>query len=469
MDGMMKQYAEIDDIIADVIDENDADYLQEAIRCYNAQAYRACIVMTFNAVFGSLRRFLRVLDESNLKFAAAVRKEVEERASKNQAFEGQLVELLTKQSLLDPNESDALDTIVKFRNRAAHATGADGSQDAAKLVMTLAVNYFLGPRRPLPEVRIPILLEYLKSPNFFPPEDSVEHIAAVVRSELKEINSKGRKRIIGHLVDLVKSSDKVAAENAESFLCGMAALGVDPDNADFHALLQPIYTSAVRKEKDMGVQTHGHLLSLFAVCPNLFGFVMLDDTVRLDPVLAALCRNTTFRPGDGSGRNPAWMFRSMVEALPRAELSRRFPMTLDAILENLWHDPAIASHLLKIGNGKDLFASVLTALRSPGLDEDRVMAVLLATHLELAAQIDDGDALMLIEAMSNGNLRGAVRAARDAKFLGLHRLRDKAAKFAWENVPDQMDELGLVYPPPAPRGRWNTMRSATPAVVKVSS
>jgi len=74
-------------------DKDVANYLREALACYGAGAYRACIVLTHIALFDGIRRKVNALAPVN-KICKSVSDEIEPLAAAQKVFEVPLIQKL---------------------------------------------------------------------------------------------------------------------------------------------------------------------------------------------------------------------------------------------------------------------------------------------------------------------------------------------------------------------------------------
>lgn len=126
-------------------------FLTEAIRCYRVEAYRACIVMTWNLAFDHLLRW--ILKEPNRlrDFNAAIPKRFPKKpplaVETQDGFEGlkeaEVVEVCGAASLMSANIIRILREKLTKRNMAAHPTSVVVVRAQADDVVTDLVNNVL--------------------------------------------------------------------------------------------------------------------------------------------------------------------------------------------------------------------------------------------------------------------------------------------------------------------------------------
>jgi hypothetical protein len=123
-------------------------FLVEAMTCYRAEAYRACIVMAWNLAFDHLLNWI-VNDPTRLAaFNTAITKRYPKRTGiviKNQDHfedfkEFEVIEICQTASLISKNVIEILREKLKKRNAAAHPSQVVFVQSQADDVVTDLVN-----------------------------------------------------------------------------------------------------------------------------------------------------------------------------------------------------------------------------------------------------------------------------------------------------------------------------------------
>jgi hypothetical protein len=123
-------------------------FLQEAMKCYRVEAYRACIVMTWNLAFDHLRGWI-LKDAARLaNFNATIPKKYPKRGnytvSATEHFEefteSEVIELSYTAGVITKNLTEILREKLKRRNAAAHPSLVKADQPQADDVVTDLVN-----------------------------------------------------------------------------------------------------------------------------------------------------------------------------------------------------------------------------------------------------------------------------------------------------------------------------------------
>jgi hypothetical protein len=140
-----KLLAELPDKVPGVAEKA---FLLEAMKCYRVEAYRACIVMTWNLAFDHLRSWI-LKDAARLAaFNTTIPKKYPKRSSFcvsviehfDEFTESEVIELCYTAGIITKNLTEILREKLKRRNAAAHPSLVKVDQPQADDVVTDLVN-----------------------------------------------------------------------------------------------------------------------------------------------------------------------------------------------------------------------------------------------------------------------------------------------------------------------------------------
>ena len=123
---MSERLADLDELVLRCRDKSTRQYIQEAVACYRAGAFRSCIVSTWNAVVFDFIHKLRQLDQTGHKNAQKKLEEFEDIRAKQDisrmlVFEKSVPDLAWKEfEFISPLEYSDLTRLLEDRNRCAH-------------------------------------------------------------------------------------------------------------------------------------------------------------------------------------------------------------------------------------------------------------------------------------------------------------------------------------------------------------
>lgn len=151
--GIHQSIIQVSKLLSDLPDKipnvDQRTFLTEALKCYKVEAYRACIIMTWNLAYAHLLDWI-LSDQSRLdRFNAAISKRYQKmttlKITKYDEFldelkESQVIEICNSASLFNSNIFKILKDKLDRRNIAAHPSSVVVVQSQADDVVTDLVN-----------------------------------------------------------------------------------------------------------------------------------------------------------------------------------------------------------------------------------------------------------------------------------------------------------------------------------------
>ena len=117
---------DLEELLHSIQRSSSKDFMKEAIRCYNAGAYRAAVVISVAAGMDDLRMKLNefVNDGGASPNVVAMQKDIEKIYKDQKAYESILIENCEKKAdMLTPAEARKLELMLKNRHLCAHPSG----------------------------------------------------------------------------------------------------------------------------------------------------------------------------------------------------------------------------------------------------------------------------------------------------------------------------------------------------------
>ncbi|MGV2100546.1 hypothetical protein [Rhizobium sp. 21-4511-3d] len=415
----------VDELHQRVVGDDNVQYVAEAVRCYHAKAYRACIIMSSNAVHDTLRRLVADLSEIS-SVAKGITKTVEELRDKNKGYETRLVDELIENKLLDRDRLNALARISTFRHQAAHPTEVNPSEADAKYILRTAVEHFLAAQLAPADMAITRLMAALGHDNFFPASDSLA-VAEIVGEEFLLVEQPGWPRLIDNLVKAAEnqaSDNRTQAANARAFLCGLVAN--HPGE-----IIELVFKKAMERPKVFDAR-HYYLLQLIASNAEITRSSSDATLKRLDAALAAAIENAP-AVDDRSPLHPQWFLRGLTNEFGRDEIrdaEDAFKLTIRAIVHKFWYHDVIPQ-----SNAAGIYRPILDMIASKidtavDMEEDRLAALLIKGDHLFQRGINERDAYKLLVAMQTGPFKGPIRELVSSGFVKIPRLAAMARRHA---------------------------------------
>jgi len=163
-----------EELVAQVVRADARDYMAEALRCYNADAFRACVVLSYIAVFDDLREKLVPLTKVN-STAKTIHQDIEKKAKDQEVFESDLANRLASTGLIDAGQKTKLDTIIQLRNKSAHPSRIHASAEQARFVFSDVIEHFLSKPTLQTMHAADAVLAALPQGNYFPSNQTERH------------------------------------------------------------------------------------------------------------------------------------------------------------------------------------------------------------------------------------------------------------------------------------------------------
>lgn len=407
-------------------------FMREALACYSAGAYRACIVLSFIAVFEDLRAKVRAAAPLNAD-AKVISTAIETLAAGQKPFETDLVNRMKSKKLLTELQAQQLIQIIDRRNKAAHPSGHHASAEEARFVFFEAINEFLS--KPLLGAKevANVLIGRLGDANFFP-SNAISTIKAAVTDEIDQLNPAAFPYLVVQVVDRVLDTDAFLAQNAKYFLTGMAALRKEVLRAEIARVLL--------KGKAADLKYGEAIAEAITADPQVLKGADGVTQARIRKVLSKVVDDTT--PGVSVSKlvHPIAILRSMAKELDVSDVSPVYDEFVVAVVKKFWASPELMPGLKLGGSAR---AIILKELMDRAGSSEFSVANLFARALPdlqkgLAEELEPAEALALLAAVGQAADGGAwaASALRGSKFASLPDLRSVVSKFI-DAFPSEAD------------------------------
>ena len=318
----MAGLSDMEELLFRVQNKATADYMREALACYNGGAYRACIVLSYIALFDDLRQKLAQLAVLSA-VAKDVSKQVEERAEEQQVFESFMIDKLKAENLITEADAFRLDQIRQLRNKAAHPSGIHASPEEARYIYFEAIDKFLSQTVLKTTHAADSIIERLSNENFFP-LTTIDNLTAIVTSEMENIHSMTMPYIVIKLVEKTGDPNATLSLNAKRFLIGLASQNNPLINSE-------LCTRLIIKKADDGNYS-GFPMALIAANPDLIKGVDSVTLLRLRGIFEASIEPNKRKIPTGLG-HPANLLPKLLDRLGEEYLLANFKKFSDQVIE----------------------------------------------------------------------------------------------------------------------------------------
>ncbi|QLJ60268.1 hypothetical protein HP475_10200 [Serratia marcescens] len=216
----MAHLHDMEELVLSIEDNQVKDYMNEALSCYMAKAYRACIVLTYIALFDDIVKKLKELGKVNGK-AKRIHDDAQKKINDQEVYESYVIDQLKANALLPALDTTFLDTLRVLRNKSAHPSGHNASAEEARFIFYESINRFLSKPILTTTQLVDEILSRLDEKHFFP-STGIGKISAVVRKELTNIHHEALPYCINKLLEKSLNTNDDIKKNASFFLIGLA-------------------------------------------------------------------------------------------------------------------------------------------------------------------------------------------------------------------------------------------------------
>lgn len=427
------------ELVASVADKEVANYLKEAVACYEADAYRACVVLTHTALFEDLRRKVRNIASVNA-VAKAVSDAIEPLATNQKVFETTLIQKLKGAGIITQLESQILEQLNNQRNKAAHPSGHEVTPEEARFVFSEAIKKFLS--KPIRETSYVVndIAGRLGDQNFFP-SAMLNEIEAVVEQELKNLAPEALPFLYSKLADAYSSADATTKKNAINFLLALAS----KRDVGHRALL--LKTIFVPKSSNTA---NAEFLSMLITCdPASVPAFDSGTKLRIQALLMSNAQAVGVRAPYQELRQPAHVVGESIRILGEAAVIAELKQLLDWVVNAAPYSPEFIATLTNAPSvWAALFKKFVENAGSASFDvANRFASAAPSLDETLASKISDAQAFELVAAVVRAAEYNAWKAIGLAnnEFASLPLLKAKARAYAGKDAKGAQAILSAQY------------------------
>lgn len=431
----MAHLKDLEELVSSIHSNEARDYMREAISCYMASAYRACIVLTFIALFDDITKKLTELGKVNKK-ARTLSQEIEKRKNEQDIFESYLLDQLKAHNLIPAIDHDFYSIVKTLRNKSAHPSGHKCSAEEARFVIYEAINRFMKNPNFSTTQTCDEILSRISDENFFP-SNNIKQAAEIVKKEISTVHEDATPYLIEKIVEKHSASDKTTFRNCEFFINGLARLG-----GETHCLQ---IQSRLIEKKITNKNFHQIIFSVICANANVIKSIDSVTTARIKPILSSMISDRSTVDQEGSFNHPTAFFRSLIDAKFSLLITSEFKSELISYIKKF---PYSKNFLTKALPEANLYTTITENLFSLAGSGTFSTANSFADHIEeLDETIGDhltlSDSLELIANIDNAAHSGAWSAIRirDSKFIKLSKTRIKALQFLMTSPTDAKQVL----------------------------
>lgn len=411
--------------------------LKEAITCYNATAYRACIILSFNALIDDLLIKIDILKSVN-KNAKSVFEVIQQLIKEQKSFENTFIGLLKKYELFDELDEELCKTLQFFRHKSAHPSGYNPTAETARFVLAEVVNRFLSKESLLTTSRIDKLLSDIVESNFFINSD-VKHKSQIMKSEIADIHEDAYPQLINRLY---KSYIK---DKEQPYLSAMFALARIDNPVICNMIMKYVVKNNISKK--------GHevlFTGIITIMPQYFNDIDDITAEKLIKNLNIQIKNMDKNLGNYAVVNP---FQSILIIFNKTS-NILHQKAIDLLPKLIEHNERLCYFMKNIGKGPnsiakdaylELYSLLINEIKSNKTEKsEAICKVILEDDMQSFEKINDRKAFELINAIIlNKSNSQYISNIISNKFNQITYLKDKAKKY-FDTMKDK-DKLDKKY------------------------
>lgn len=424
----MSSLRDMEELISEIVDVELKEYMREALTCYMTGAHRACVVLSFIAIFEDLLKKLDGMASTN-RVARAIFTEINKKREEQKVYENDLLNRLKAEKIITEIDADFLTVLRTLRNKAAHPSGHKPTAEEARYVFSETISRFLSkPVLSTTQVADQIISK-LTNTYLFPTTNIQDH-ATVVNEGVKNLHHDGYSYLLKKLLESLDNPNEQIQVNAKRYLLGLSS---NPLNAD---VLGQIKKQVL--EECSSDENKTQLLMEF-ISTNARLIKGLDDIVylRINKMFERTISTTKAADQHTYLRHPVQIVKSIL-ALDKAVVDKFFKNNVDDVLNKYKFSPL----LMKIVRNKEwardkLINNIFGKAGSSTFDEANSFARSASAYdKDIAILMNDIECFELIVHVCNAGLWGAYGAdgMMKGRFNNIPEIKEKALK-ALKNEP----------------------------------
>lgn len=437
------QFADREELLQSVHNDECRRYLAEAIDCFEVGAYRASLVMLCCAVFENVR--LTAADYAHFdRWANKITTVVKIKLEKQGSWESNVLENVeSAKHMFKPAQVACLKKILEARNRAAHPSQIDTDQWEVHSLIRSGHANFLSQRALLGDKGVMVLLEQLEKVEMF--SEGGDSMDAGAERLLSMLDPAAFIYLVGEVVTRLVDCSVRYRRNAGGFL-RLIARRRDPHSR------KALYLKLLHEQTLDNWETW--LLDLIHDDPAIL-LEAKDSRKRVDVLVASMCaevdeldRVRIFFLAD--------LFASLAGTLEPETFVKGFGGTFDALLSKVWWHPAVLRSMSAGDPVRALIANTMTEKLEAAAEAGRFIKLVLHTRSEelLATGLTGAQALtVLTQLCEAGSTDATCARLRDEEFLALPNLRGKAMQAVCSS-PDGAEAIVENYAPHSRAAGW---------------
>jgi len=436
----MSSLRDMEELISDIVDVELKEYMREALTCYMTGAHRACVVLSFIAIFEDLFKKLDGMATTN-RVARAIFSEISKKRDEQKVYENDLLNKLKSEKIITEIDADFLTVLRTLRNKAAHPSGHKPTAEEARYVYSETIHRFLSkPVLSTTQVADQILSKLTNSYLF--PTSNIQDHATVVNDGVKNLHHDGYSYLLRKLLEALDNANEQIKINAKRYLLG---LSFKPLNNDV--------LEQIKKQIIIECSTDESKRQCVMECISTNGNLLKDveDIVylRLNKMIEDTISSTKSSDQHTYLKHPIQIINNVL-GLDKAIIDKYFKSNVEDVLEKYKLSPL----LMKYVKGHEwarqkLIKSIFAQAGSSTFSEANSFAQSASSYDEdISILMDNASCFELITHVCTAGEWGAFGAEgmMKGKFNNIPNIKGKAIKALQDDIASCQEIIERVRP-----------------------
>jgi len=218
----MSQLIDMEDLLNKVKNRELIPNLREAISCYYSSSYRACIILSFNALVDDLIIKLKYSKDVN-NDSKRIYNDISKLIDTQAPFENQLIEQLVQAKIFTELDGELYKVFQKFRHKSAHPSGFTPTAECARFIFSEIIVTFLSKDALQSTSRIDKLMSDIAEKHFFVGTD-IDEMGKTVESEIKDIHPDALPQLVNRAYKKLINPDEKSRLSYQTFLFALSTI-----------------------------------------------------------------------------------------------------------------------------------------------------------------------------------------------------------------------------------------------------
>lgn len=415
----MAKLRDMEELIEAIVDVNMKSYMREALTCYMTDAYRACVVLSFIAIFEDIYSKLDGLAKTNTT-ARDIYNQIKKQRDEQKVFENDLLTRLKSAQIISELDADFLEVLRKLRNKAAHPSGHKPTAEEARFVFSETIDRFLAkPVLSTTQVADQIIKK-LTHAYIFPTVYITDH-AKIVNLDVKTLHEDGYSYLISKLLTAYGDANEQIKINARRYILGLT----------FNPLNEKVLEQIKKQVVESGStdeQKRELLMSCISSNNNILKGLEAMVYVRLNAMLDETIKITSSSDQPKKLTHPVSILHSLINAGEDIALGS-FEKNINIIINKYKYNELLLKVVKNHGWARNILTqAIFDEAGSINYDVANAFSDNAYSHDEMLADfLTEIECFELITNVYKAAKIGAFSAIRlrDAKFKQLSKVKEK--------------------------------------------